>query len=229
MNSNDIINDFIKKITSGEIPIASRIPSEAQLAIKYQCNRHTIRKVIGHLIERAYLLKFDGGSTFVNDVTHYHNNILFLSSMSDFFNPKDIRSDVNKFEIIKASNELSNYLKIESDSKVWSIIRIRYIDSVPEHMEEIYMPYSLFPNLKIQDCESSLLSYIESQYDYKISHGIRDVSPIKLTKNESKLLDLPTESVVMQVENTGYLTNGRIYEYSISKSRESKFRYYCRR
>jgi len=33
----------------------------------------------------------------------------------------------------------------------------------------------------------------------------------------------------MQVENTGYLTNGRVYEYSISKSRENTFCYYCRR
>ena len=229
MKSNDIIHNLIEKITSGEIPISSRIPSESQLAIKYQCNRHTIRKVISHLIERAYLLKASGGSTFVNDFTHYKNNILFLSSLGDFFDPKDIRSDVNKLKIIKASDKLSKLLHIEQDSKVWSIVRVRYIDSAPTHMEEIYMPYSLFPELTRKDCESSLLSYIESQYDYKISHGIKNVSAIKLTNHECKLLALPDESIVMQVENTGYLTNGRVYEYSISKSRENKFCYYCRR
>lgn len=91
------------------------------------------------------------------------------------------------------------------------------------------MPYSLFPNLTTNDCESSLLSYIESQYDYKISHGIRTVSPIKLNKDESSIFNLPNEALVMQVENIGYLTNNRVYEYSISKSRESKLQYYCRR
>ncbi len=120
-------------------------------------------------------------------------------------------------------------LQVEVNSHVWLIKRVRYIESRPIHTEEIYMPYYLFPNLTIKDCESSLLSYIESQYDYKISHGIRTVSPIKLSEYESNLLALPNESVVMQIENIGYLTNSRIYEYSISKSRESKFQYYCRR
>lgn len=229
MKSADIINNLIEKITSGEMPISFRIPSESQMAIRYECNRHTIRKAIAHLLERGYLIKSDSGSTHVNDITQYKNNLLFLSSMSDFFNQKNLRSDVNELKLINASNELSKYLKIEKDSKVWSIVRIRYLNSAPNHMEETYMPYSLFPDLKMKDCQSSLLSYIESQYDYKISHGIRNLSPIKLTKSESELLDLPDESIVMQIENTGYLTNGRIYEYSISKSRESKFQYYCRR
>ncbi|AVK48474.1 GntR family transcriptional regulator [Clostridium sp. MF28] len=200
MKSDYIINDLIEKITSGKLSVSSRIPSETQLAIKYQCNRHTIRKVISHLIERSYLVKSIDGSTYVNE-----------------------------FKLISSSDELSKLLQVEVNSHVWLIKRVRYIESHPIHTEEIYMPYSLFPNLKTEDCESSLLSYIESQYDYKISHGIRTVSSIKLNKYDSDLLDLPNESVVMQIENIGYLTNSRVYEYSISKSRESKFQYYCRR
>lgn len=229
LKSTYIINDLIEKITSREFEVSSRIPSESQLAIKYQCNRHTIRKVIAHLIERSYLLKSIDGLTYVNDVNHYNNNILFLSSLSDYHSSEDIKSDVNEFKLIKASDKLRELLKIEVNSQVWLIKRVRYIESQAAHTEEIYMPYSLFNNLTIEDCKSSLLSYIESQYDYKISHSIRTLSPIKLNEHESKLLELPNESVVMQIENIGYLTNGRIYEYSISKSRESKFQYYCRR
>lgn len=229
LKSDYIINDLIEKITSRKIEIASRIPSETQLAIKYECNRHTVRKAIGHLIERGYLFKTDDGSTFVSDITHYNNSILFLSSLSDYFNSENIKSEVEEFELTKASAKLSELLQIEHASKVWLIKRVRYIYSRPIHMEEIYMPYSLFPNLTATDCEASLLSYIESQYDYKISHGIRTVSPVKLNEYKSNLLNLPNESVVMQIENIGYLTNERIYEYSISTMRENKLQYYCRR
>ena len=175
------------------------------------------------------MIKSIDGSTYVNDVNHYNNSILFLSSLSDYYNSDNIKSNVNEFKLIDSSEELSKLLQVEVNSHVWLIKRVRYIESRPIHTEEIYMPYYLFPNLTIKDCESSLLSYIESQYDYKISHGIRTVSPIKLSEYESNLLALPNESVVMQIENIGYLTNSRIYEYSISKSRESKFQYYCRR
>lgn len=229
MKSNDIINDLIRKITLGEMTVSFQIPSESQLAIKYSCNRHTIRKVLDYLIERGYIVKDSAGRAYVNDVTIYDNNLLFLSSMGDFINPENIRSDVFKFEAVKAAEPLCRHLKIEGGSKVWSIKRVRYVDSAPNHMEETYMPVSLFPGLTEKDCQGSLLTYIESQYDYKISHGIRNISAVMLTEQEGNLLNLPGESLVMQIENTGYLTNGRVYEYSISKFRENKFCYYCRR
>ena len=50
LKSDEITNDLIRQILSGELAISSNLPSENQLAIKYKCNRHTIRKVINHLI-----------------------------------------------------------------------------------------------------------------------------------------------------------------------------------
>lgn len=229
MKSNEIIDDLIKKIISGELPPSSRMPSESQLSIKYKCNRHTIRKVITHLIERNYLIKESSGGTYVMNFSSYDNDTLFISSLSDLYNPREISTYVHKFELIKASNTICENLNIEKNSKVWFIIRVRYVNSVSEHLEEIYMPHSLFPNLTPKDCESSLLSYIESQYDFKISHGIRNISSIKLSSEECQLLELPMDSAVIQIENTGYLTNGRVYEFSLSKSKENKLTYYCRR
>ena len=91
------------------------------------------------------------------------------------------------------------------------------------------MPYYIFPNLTIDDCQSSLISFIETQYDFKISHGIKEITSVKLKDFECKLLELPKDSTVIRIENTGYLTNGRVYEYSLSTCRENKLSYYCRR
>ena len=229
VKSTEIIDDLIKKIIEGEMPPYSKIPSESQLSIKYDCNRHTIRKVITHLIERNYLIKDSTGGTHVMDFSSYDNHIFFISSLSAIHTQAEIKTDVHKFELITGSNIICNYLNLENESKVWSIIRSRYVNSALDHLEEIYMPYSIFPNLTKEHCEASLLSYIESQYDFKISHGIRNISAVKLTEYECKLLNLSKDSLVMQIENTGYLTNGRVYEFSLSKFRENKFTYYCRR
>lgn len=229
LKSKDIIANLVEKITSGEIPVDSYMPSESQLSTKYECNRHTIRKVLGYLLERSYLIKDSNGSSYVNDFSSFDNGVFFLSSLTDFYSSEVIRSKVIKLNLIKSSDKLSETLKIEKAAKVWSILRVRYIKDIPYHIEEIYMPYSLFPNLTVKDCEASLLSFIESQYDFKISHGIKNISAIKLTLEESKLLNLLGEPLVLKFENTGYLTNGRIYEYSISKSNENNLRYYSRR
>jgi DNA-binding GntR family transcriptional regulator len=229
LNSKEIIANLVDKITSGEIPVNAYIQSESKLASKYECNRHTIRKVIGYLIERGYLIKDNNGSSYVNDISSYDNDLFFLSSLSDFYSSEIIKSKVIKFELITASNKLSENLQIAKDDKLWSILRVRYIKNIPDHIEQTYMPYSLFPNLTIKDCESSLLSFVESQYDFKISHGIKNISAIKLSLDEVNYLELSGEPLVLQLENTGYLTNGRIYEYSIIKYYENNIHCYSRR
>lgn len=227
MTSKDIVRDLIENITSGELKIDYRMPSEAQLSIKYGCNRHTIRKVLETLIERGYLRKVHGGPTYVNPLPHNHT--LSLSSLSDVHSESTILSSILQFKCIKATNEIAMNLALDKDSKVWYIIRLRSVSNIPDHIEEIYMPYSLFPTLTKKDCESSLLTYIENQLDFEISHGIKNIKPIKLNKDSSSLLMLPEDSLALQVENTGYLTNGRIYEFSINKHRENTFTYYAKR
>lgn len=227
LKSKDIIRDIIEDITSGKLETDSRIPSESQLAIKYDCNRHTIRKVTESLIERGYLRKIHGGPTFVNPLPSNHS--LNLSSLFELHGENNITSKVVKFRLKVASQEVCNILKLELGSKVWHIVRIRYVANTPSHMEETYIPYSLFPDLKKEDCLHSLLHYVENTLDYEVSHAIKNISAIKLSKKECEYLELPEESLAIQIDNTGYLTNGRAYEYSVNKHRDNNIVYYAKR
>jgi DNA-binding GntR family transcriptional regulator len=91
------------------------------------------------------------------------------------------------------------------------------------------MPVSLFPDLKIQNCEASLLSYIEFDNEYEISHGIKNISAINLSEYELNLCNNNSSNLAIQIENIGYLTNGRVYEYSINKHFNNSIVYYAKR
>lgn len=227
MNSKDIIRDLIEKITLGTLPIDSKIQSEAQLAIKYDCNRHTIRKVIESLVEKGYLRKTHKGPTFVNNIPSDHS--LTLSSFYELHNGENITSKVLKFKLIKVPDNISKVMKIDKDSKVWSIIRVRYVRNIPDHIEKTYMPYSLFEDLNIDICKNSIFKYIEDDCEYEISHGIKTIKAIMINEQESDLLKLPKNSLAIQIENIGYLTNGRIYEYSINTHGDNNITYYAKR
>ena len=68
MKSKEIIRDIIEDITLEKYKVDERMPSESQLAIKYNCNRHTVRKVTESLIERGYLRRIHGGPTYINGI-----------------------------------------------------------------------------------------------------------------------------------------------------------------
>ncbi len=227
MKSKDILKDLIESIVCGELEVNSKFPSESNLAQKYECNRHTIRKVMDVLIERGYARKSHGGPTFVNELPCTYS--LNLSSQYDLYSAKDIHTKVLNLKQIVAEDNICEKLQIDKGSKVWSITRLRCINTKIDHIEYIYMPISLFPNLTKQNCEASLLSYIEYDNDYEISHGIKNISAVILTNEEMELSNKQDSNLAIQVENIGYLTNGRIYEYSINKHFNNSIVYYAKR
>lgn len=227
MKSKDILKDLIESIVCGELEVNSKFPSESNLAQKYECNRHTIRKVMDVLIERGYARKSHGGPTFVNELPCTYS--LNLSSQYDLYSAKDIHTKVLNLKQIVAEDNICEKLQIDKGSKVWYITRLRCINTKIDHIEYIYMPISLFPNLTKQNCEASLLSYIEYDNDYEISHGIKNISAVILTNEEMELSNKQDSNLAIQVENIGYLTNGRVYEYSINKHFNNSIVYYAKR
>lgn len=227
MKSKDIIRDIIESILSGELLKDSKLPSELSLSEKYDCNRHTIRKVIDFLIERGYLRKVHGGSTFINEIPSSHS--LSLCSLFDLYSAKDIETKVITFEKIKPSSLVANKLKIEEFENIWHITRVRYVLEKPQQIEYIHMPVSLFPDLSLKKCEASLLSYIEYEMEYEISHGIKTIKATQTTEFEDKIFNSNKGTPLLQIENIGYLTTSRIYEYSINKHITNEMIFYAKR
>lgn len=226
MKSKEITQDMIENILSGDLPKDSKLPSESYLSEKYDCNRHTIRKVLEFLIERGYLRKIHNGSTYINGFPS--NYALSLCSLFDLYSAKDIKTNVVKFEKKIPSDFVLKKLKIQLNEMVWHIVRVRYVKNNPKQIEYIYMPVSLFPDLSIKNCKASLLFYIECKMEYEISHGTKTISATESNDFENKIFNKTESSPTLQIENIGYLSTGRIYEYSINKH-ISNLTYYAKR
>ncbi|MGL5149344.1 MAG: GntR family transcriptional regulator [Clostridium sp.] len=227
MTYKEIVYEIIEDINNGVLLKGSKIPSEAQLSEKYECNRHTIRKSIDLLIEKGYLRKEHKGPTFVNENLKDYG--LSLGSLYDLYIPQEINTKVLSLEKIIPPCEVSKKLKLKEGEEVWFIKRVREINGVPHHLENTFMPYKLFDDLNLNRCLGSILNYIEEKDDFIISHGIKTIKGIQLDEENSKLLELEKGTVTLLIENVGFLTNGRIYEYSICIHRDNNMSYYARK
>lgn len=227
MTYKDIIVEMINNITYKIWEEGSKLPSEAKLAEEYECNRHTIRKAIESLVEKGYLVKEHKGPTYVNKNPSEYS--LSLGSLYDVYTPQEINTRVISFEKIPSSKEVSEKLNIKIGEAVWFIKRLREVKNVPHHIEYTYMPYSIFDDLTKERCNSSVLNYIEEKEGFIISHGIKNISAVIVEGEAVELLDKKLGELALQIENTGYLTNGRIYEYSINIHRENKITYYAKK
>ena len=215
MKSRDIVSDMIELILSDELERDSRLPSEAKLSEQYTCNRHTVRRAVDSLIERGYVRKTHTGHSYVNhDPSKYS---LKLGSLFDLYSARDIKSEILKFEKQTPSPEVAAKLKLKPEDKIWSIIRVRWAMGKPHHIEYTHLPMTLFPDLTQKDCEASLMAYIEYTMEMEISHGIKTMKAAQVNSFEADALHLSVGDLAIHIENVGFLSNGRIYEYSINR------------
>lgn len=227
MNSKEITKDLIKKIINGELKKLSKLESESKLASLYNCNRHTVRNAIKELIEKGYVTKPHGGATYINNLPK--NHILNLSSMCELHIPNNLSSKVLNFKQVFPSQILAEKFNITCDKKLWKITRARYVNKEFKHIEYTYMPVSLFPDLTIDICKNSILSYIDSKEDISISHAHKTIESSFFSEKECELLNLPNNSLALKITNLGFLTNGRIYEYSVNKHFNQKIDFFAKR
>jgi DNA-binding GntR family transcriptional regulator len=227
LNCKDITKDLIQQIITGELKELSKIDSENKLAQKYDCNRHTVRAAIKDLIDKGYIIKPHNGSSYVNNLPE--NHILNLSSMCELHVPEKLSTKVLSFKQKEVSTAISEKLEILKGKKVWKIIRARYVNDKFKHIEYIYMPVSLFPDLTLDICKESVLTYIDSKEEFNISHSYKTIEACFFSTKECELLDLPINSLALKIENLAFLSNGRPYEYSINKHFNQKIDFFAKR
>ncbi|MGL5574889.1 MAG: GntR family transcriptional regulator [Sarcina sp.] len=227
MNSKEISKDLIKKIVTGELPELSKLDSEIKLATLYNCNRHTVRAAIKDLIEKGYIIKPHGGTSYINHLPK--NHILNLSSMCELHISKNLKSKILDFKQVLPNDAIAKKFEITKNKKLWKITRARYVNEEFKHIEYTYMPVSFFPDLTLEICKKSILTYIDSKDELTISHAHKTIEPSFFSENECKILNLPANSLALKITNLAILTNGRVYEYSINKHFNQKIDFFAKR
>ena len=77
--------------------------------------------------------------------------------------------------------------------------------------------------LKKEDIEGSIYEYIEEKLGLTIQSGHRTITVRKVTDFEAEELNLEQGDPVAVAEQTGYLSTGVPFEYSISVHRYDQF------
>ena len=133
-----IIDDIVKnKYSVGDL-----IPTQNELAEKFQVSRTTIREAVMELIRRNILRAVKGKGTFVvakpGELARNSHTEGF--SGAQFRNiGREVHSRVILIEEISADKKLSNKLVVPEKSSITHIRRIRYVDLIPLCVDDAYL------------------------------------------------------------------------------------------
>ncbi len=162
-----------QSLIAGEWKPGESIPSEMELAARFQVSQGTVRKAIDALAVENILIRRQGKGTFVATHTEPKHQYRFLRIIPDKGNKDKVHPTTNFIDVKRgrASLEAANALDLKSGAPVTAIRRVLVFAGVPIILDEIVLSSVLFPNLtieKIRESRGSIYSFLETGYGLRM-------------------------------------------------------------
>ena len=224
----DIADDIRQKIKNQEYTFGQKLPYEYVLCMSYHCNKETMKKALDILVKEGLIIRRRGAGTFVKDYDPAMDNPVSKFGRgltAQYEGIKEVTSEILEFEVVPADEHLSEELQIDVGDFVYHIIRLRFLDKIPHLIDITYIPISVVPNLKLQHLKGSVYGYIEKVLKLKIQSCHLTINAALSTPLEQQYLGLKENEPYIQEEQISFLSNGSIFEYTLSRQHFSHFEF----
>lgn len=177
-NTWEIVVDFLLGNMQKQIYRKDeKLPSEHELADKFQMTRIDIRKAYERLKELGYVYSQQGkGNYYAGYLEKVELQLSNDSSFTKKMMPLKERfySRLLSCKLVSYDKELYHKMDALKDEKIYCIKRLRYIDHMPSAMHISYVKKKLFPTIEHEVTDGfSLFSYFQNKgyhnYDYEES------------------------------------------------------------
>lgn len=209
-----IENDIIDKINMGIYQVGSSLPSEAELAIDYECSRVTVRQALNNLSYKGFITKTQGSKSYIKKTNTIQRTPELKSFSEDMIdNGKIPSTKVVSFNMTDAGNTIGHLLNIKPSDQIYYIERVRSADGVPVLFEKTFMAVNLHPELTIKVLENSKYAYGQ-KHGLNISHAYQNIAPIFAPDYIANALNISNKQPILRIANTTYIDDGRVFDYT---------------
>jgi GntR family transcriptional regulator len=160
-----------QSLVAGEWKPGEAIPSELDLAARYQVSQGTVRKAIDELAADHILVRRQGKGTFVASHHEPAHQFRFLRVMPDSGEKIDPESRLVDLRRGKASPEIARALAVRAGAAVHVIRRVLAFSGRPRILDEIVLAAAQFPNLsaaRLEEFHVSMYPFFESVYHVRM-------------------------------------------------------------
>ena len=221
------LEELIKRqIDSGQLKPNQAIPSEREYSEQFQISRMTVRQALTNLVNEGLLYRKKGTGTFISE-RKVEQVLQGLSSFSEEMMERGLTpsSAILSYEIVPASSTVAQKLKIELESPVLQIERIRFADDVPMAIETAYMPKHLAEGFSEELAKDSIYQFIKEKLSLEIDEAYQEMEAVIASEHEAKSLQIKKGSPILKITQVTYLEDHTPFEYVKSSFRADRYRF----
>jgi GntR family transcriptional regulator len=206
---------LLQSLDRGEWKPGEAIPSELELAGRFQVSQGTVRKAIDELAAENLLIRRQGKGTFV--ATHHEAKVRFrfLRLAPDDGKPGLTGSQILECRRIKAPADIAALLELRSGETVVNLGRLLSFDQTPTILDDIWLPGAAFRGLTADSLaryRGPLYALFESEFGVSMVRAEEKIRAVSATPEQAALLQVAPASPLLQVERVSFTYGDRPME-----------------
>jgi GntR family transcriptional regulator len=226
-----ISQEIINRITVGELPPGTKIPSENEIIRRHGVSNTTARKTLQLLENEGWALRIKGKGTYVRtrDIQRNVTRILgFNKNMIEAgHNPSTKLLDQQLLH--RGYSAIINGRFYALKGPVYKIKRLRFADAMPMMLEERYISLGFCPGIEKMNFEGSLYDIYRDSYGHKLSEVNQMLSAVIIRDQEQmQYFDIASEIPAFIVDGVTFCGKEMILELEQSLYRGDKYRFAVR-
>jgi len=219
---------LLQGLDRGEWKPGEAIPSELELAARFQVSQGTVRKAIDELAAENLLLRRQGKGTFV--ATHHEAKVRFRFLR---LTPDDTSTAVSGSRILecrrlRAPADVAALLDLRSGDSVLNLRRVLSFDDSPTILDDIWLPGASFKGLTadlLAGNRSPLYALFESEYGVSMVRAEEKIKAVAASEAQAELLEVAVGHPLLQVERVSYTYGDRPMELRRGSYLTERFHY----
>lgn len=211
---------LLASLQAGEWQPGEVIPSEFELAARYEVSQGTVRKAIDELTTQNLLIRKQGKGTFVATHLEERHQFRFLRLAPDSGLPMALKNHFLSCKKMKAPAMMARALKINTGENLIEIERVQTFAGKTIVFEQIWLPSPRFKGLDLATLEAwdgPLYALYESAF---ATHMVRATEKIKAVTSDSmcaQRLNTTPGAPILLVERVSYTYGNKPVEIRLAR------------
>jgi GntR family transcriptional regulator len=205
-------------ITCGELMPGDMLSSEFSLSEQLGISRLVVHRAYRELVTEGLLIRKRAKGTFIAPpINRSYTVVGPLFSMTENLTKDGLEpsNQVLLQEVIPASLEVRNELRLPEGSSVIHLRTLRMAKELPFATEEMYFPYERFPALASLNLRNlSIYATLERLYDAHPQEALDVIAASSATREEARLLGLNKGAPVMRLKRVSTDRQGLAIEFT---------------
>jgi GntR family transcriptional regulator len=220
-------NILREKISSGEYRSGDSLPTEDQLVHSYRVSRITVRQALSALEKDGLISRKRGKGSFVTGKQVAPESMKLTGTIEDIIAMGiKTKTKIIDFGFVHPPKKVTESLKLDEDTKVLRIERIRLVKGHPISYSVNYVPPDLGSRIGIKDLAIyPLLNVFEKKCKVEIGRGSQIIGATVADSRIASYLDIMTGAPLLKIERTVLDTKERPVEYVSILYRSDRYHY----